>query len=138
MNSVAKILAALLFCLMTMGAANTDCVEASSQLCVSNIPKGFNFLKSYPVNLPNSKGYQEQSYVFTKGTVYLIRVCQTTGKPVELSLMDNGRTKVGTNSINGTTVDAISYACSATGIYYIRLLGSDTYCGNCLIAFSRL
>ena len=122
---------------LTVAATDFDCSEEASKICMGNISKGFNYLKSYPVSFPSEKGYQEFSYVFTKGTIYLIKLCQANGKPVEQNIFDNSRAKVGTNKISGSTIEAISYTCSATGIYYIRLYGDTQYCGNCLLAFSR-
>lgn len=107
------------------------------------IPKlqGFNFLKSYKVDGEGGKDKVEYSYVFTKGTQYMISLCAngdaTDG--IVVSLFDSGRNKVSTNKIGGQFVTAISYSCGATGIYYIQYTfdGSVNKCGGSALGFKR-
>ncbi|GHM98633.1 hypothetical protein WSM22_01230 [Cytophagales bacterium WSM2-2] len=108
------------------------------------IPKltGFNFLKSYKIDGEGgAKDKVEYSYVFTKGTQYMINLCAggaaTDG--IVVTLFDSGRNKVITNKINGQFLGTISYACNATGIYYIQYTfdGSANKCGGSALGFKR-
>lgn len=128
-------------------AANSN--ELSDQQCNSDnlatacIPKlstGFNFLKSYKVD-GQTKDKVEYSYVFTKGTQYMINLCSngTADDGVTVSIFDKERNKVATSKINGQLVSAIAYPCNATGIYYIQYTFDEpsTHCAGSALGFKR-
>ena len=61
-----------------------------------------NFLKSYKIE-KGGKDYVEYSYVFTKGTQYMINICAAP-QPTDgiiVSLYDSNRNKVATSKVNG-------------------------------------
>ncbi len=136
---------ALIFSLAMVGASKVQAQCNPDNLANECIPKlisGFNFLKSYKVDGEGgAKEKVEYSYVFTKGTQYMINVCANGGSTdgIVVSLFDSGRNKVATSKINGQLLAAIAYPCNATGIYYIQYTfdGSAAKCGGSALGFKR-
>ena len=114
--------------------------EALSTQCIPKLATGFNFLKSYKIE-KGGKEFVEYSYVFTKGTQYMINICaagqETDG--IVVSLFDSNRNKVASSKVNGQFISAIAYPCNTTGIYYIQYTfdGSTGYCGGSALGFKR-
>jgi hypothetical protein len=123
----------------TFGQCNA---ENLSNQCIPKLATGFNFLKSYKIDgAGGSKDKVEYSYVFTKGTQYMINIC-APAQPTDgiiVSLYDSQRNKVASSKINGQYIAAIAYPCNATGIYYIQYTfdGSATHCGGSALGFKR-
>jgi hypothetical protein len=123
--------------LEVIGQCNSD---ALSSQCIPKLATGFNFLKSYKIE-KGGKDYVEYSYVFTKGTQYMINICSpgqnTDG--IVVSLFDSNRNKVASSKVNGQFISAIAYPCNTTGIYYIQYTfdGSTSYCGGSALGFKR-
>jgi hypothetical protein len=123
--------------------ATAQCnADALSNQCIPKLAAGFNFLKSYKIDGEGgAKDKVEYSYVFTKGTQYMINICApkepTDG--IVVTLYDSNRNKVATSKVNGQFISAIAYPCNATGIYYIQYTfdGSSTYCGGSALGFKR-
>ena len=114
--------------------------ENLSTQCIPKLASGFNFLKSYKIE-KGGKEFVEYSYVFTKGTQYMINICapgQSTDGIV-VSLFDSNRNKVASSKVNGQFIQAIAYPCNTTGIYYIQYTfdGSTAYCGGSALGFKR-
>lgn len=115
----------------------------TEQLCNDCIPKlssGFNFLKTYKVQGGAEK--VEYSYVFTKGTQYMITVCEpsvNTNSTIVVTLFDAQRNKVASNKVNGSLIPAIAYPCNATGIYYLQYTFEDasTRCAGSALGFKK-
>ncbi len=123
--------------------ATAQCnADALSNQCIPKLASGFNFLKSYKIDGEGgSKDKVEYSYVFTKGTQYMINIC-APNQPTDgivVTLYDSNRNKVATSKVNGQYISAIAYPCNATGIYYIQYTfdGSSTYCGGSALGFKR-
>lgn len=116
--------------------------ENLSNDCIPKLASGFNFLKSYKIDGDNgSRDKVEYSYVFTKGTQYMINICAPT-QPTDgiiVTLFDSQRNKVASSKINGQFVSALAFPCNATGIYYIQYTfdGSIAYCGGSALGFKR-
>lgn len=114
--------------------------EGLSNQCIPKLAAGFNFLKSYKIE-KGGKEFVEYSYVFTKGTQYMINICAAgTGTDgIVVSLFDSNRNKVATSKINGQFIQAIAYPCNTTGIYYIQYTfdGSTSNCGGSALGFKR-
>jgi hypothetical protein len=133
--------------LLFMSAGSIDSIgqcnpDNFANACIPKLASGFNFLKSYKVDGEGgSKDKVEYSYVFTKGTQYMINLCangaNTDGRVV--TLFDSGRNKVASSKINGQFISAIAYPCNATGIYYIQYTfdGSAGKCGGSALGFKR-
>jgi hypothetical protein len=114
--------------------------EAYSNLCIPKLSSGFNFLKSYKIE-KGAKEFVEYSYVFTKGTQYMINIC-AAGEATDgiiVSLYDSNRNKVATSKVNGQFISTIAYPCNTTGIYYIQYTfdGSAENCGGSALGFKR-
>lgn len=122
-----------------IGQCNSD---NFSNACIPKLAGGFNFLKSYKIDGEGgAKDKVEYSYVFTKGTQYMINIC-SNGQATDgivVSLFDSGRNKVASSKINGQFISAIAYPCNATGIYYIQYTfdGSSAHCGGSALGFKR-
>lgn len=114
--------------------------EALSNQCIPKLAAGFNFLKSYKIE-KGAKEVVEYSYVFTKGTQYMINICASGAETdgIVVSLFDSNRNKVATSKVNGQFISAIAYPCNTTGIYYIQYSfdGSTSYCGGSALGFKR-
>jgi len=127
----------VLSALEVIGQCNS---EALSTACIPKLSAGFNFLKSYKIE-KGGKEFVEYSYVFTKGTQYMINIC-SGGDSVDgivVSLYDSNRNKVASSKINGQFISAIAYPCNTTGIYYIQYTfdGSTQNCGGSALGFKR-
>lgn len=114
--------------------------ETLSTQCIPKLASGFNFLKSYKVE-KGGKEYVEYSYVFTKGTQYMINICapDQNSDGIVVTLYDSKRNKVASNKIEDQYVAAIAYPCNATGIYYIQYTFDDesSACGGSALGFKR-
>ncbi|MEO8473067.1 MAG: hypothetical protein ABI477_12780 [Chryseolinea sp.] len=123
--------------LQVIGQCNS---EALSNQCIPKLSAGFNFLKSYKIE-KGGKDVVEYSYVFTKGTQYMINICAATSPTdgIIVSLFDSNRNKVASSKVNGQFIAAIAYPCNTTGIYYIQYSfdGSTGYCGGSALGFKR-
>ena len=114
--------------------------ESLSTQCIPKLATGFNFLKSYKIE-KGGKDFVEYSYVFTKGTQYMINICAggTNTDGIVVSLFDSNRNKVASSKYNGQFLTAMTYPCNTTGIYYIQYTfdGSTSYCGGSALGFKR-
>jgi hypothetical protein len=125
----------------TEGISQCNAENLSTQ-CIPKLVAGFNFLKSYKIDGGGgTKDKVEYSYVFTKGTQYMINICAPT-QPTDgiiVSLYDSNRNKVASSKFNGQYLGTIAYPCNATGIYYIQYTfdGSTSYCGGSALGFKR-
>lgn len=132
------------FCLFSLGMSpvpdQTCDSESLASACIPKLANGFNFLKSYKVD-GIAKDKVEYSYVFTKGTQYLINLCAngTTTDGIVVSIYDKERNRVATSKVNGQFISAIAYPCNATGIYYIQYTFDDpsSHCGGSALGFKR-
>lgn len=114
--------------------------EMLSTQCIPKLAPGFNFLKSYKIE-KGGKEYIEYSYVFTKGTQYMINICEP-GQSVQgitVTLEDSDRHQVATNKINDQYATSIVYSCNKVGIYYIKYTfdNKGDYCGGSALGFKR-
>src|SRR5258708_18138129 len=145
-NDMKKIILLLSF-LLSVGVGSSELIgqcnsDNFSNACIPKLAGGFNFLKSYKIDGEGgSKEKVEYSYVFTKGTQYMINICancQATDGIV-VTLFDSCRNKVASRKINGSFIAAIAYPCNATGIYYIQYTfdGSASHCGGSALGFKR-
>lgn len=123
--------------------AKAQCnADALTSTCIPKLSSGFNFLKSYKIDgAGGGKSKVEYSYVFTKGTQYMINICAEgeTTDGIVVTLYDSKRQKVGTSVYNGQYLSAIAYPCNTTGIYYITYTfeNSTAYCGGSALGFKR-
>jgi hypothetical protein len=129
-----------LFLFSTLDVIAQCNAETLSTSCIPKLATGFNFLKSYKIE-KGGKEFVEYSYVFTKGTQYMINICAggTATDGIVVSLFDSNRNKVASSKYNGQFLTAMTYPCNTTGIYYIQYTfdGSTGYCGGSALGFKR-
>ena len=102
------------------------CATASAQCesdkytskCMEKLADGYTFMKSYKID---GKPKVEYSYVFSKGTNYMVTLANKDPdlKGMSLSLYDSARKLVASNKVNDKYYAAIGYTCGSTGIYYL-------------------
>jgi hypothetical protein len=141
-KKIAIVLLLLIGCMGSLQLAGQCDSENLSNSCIPKLASGFNFLKSYKIDGEGgAKEKIEYSYVFTKGTQYMINLCApgTATDGLVVSLFDSNRNKVATSKVNGEFITAIAYPCNATGIYYIQYTfdGSTAKCGGSALGFKR-
>ena len=123
------------------GQCNTD---EKLKVCAPSPDSGYTLIKSFEIDgLNGDKNEIKYSYVFTKGTQYLINICadkENSTDGVVVTLYDKYRNQVATNLVDGVPLSKISYPCSATGIYYITysFVNSVHYCAGSTIGFKRI
>lgn len=122
-----------------MAQCNAD--ELSNTCIPKLAATGFNFLKTYKINGGRDLTKVEYSYVFTKGTQYMVNICDQNSKSntIMITIYDAQRNKVATNKIKGDLLSAIAYPCNATGIYYMQYTfeGSSSRCGGSVLGFKK-
>jgi hypothetical protein len=127
------------FCHQTIAQCSAG--ELSSACTPKLAAQEFNFLKTYQINGGRDLTKVEYSYVFAKGTQYLITICdqKSTANTIMITIYDAKRNKVASNKFNGSLVSAIAYPCNATGIYYMQYTfeGSSSRCGGSALGFKR-
>ncbi|MCX2742837.1 hypothetical protein OO013_03105 [Mangrovivirga sp. M17] len=132
----------LLFVLNPSDAVAQCEAGSYAEACIPKLKQGFNFVKSYKIDGEGgSKKKIEYSYVFAKGTQYMINMCTGTNDAdgIVVSLYDSNRQLVSTNNANGKLYSTIAYPCNATGIYYITFTfnNSNNNCGGAVLGFKR-
>jgi hypothetical protein len=130
-------------CLLNASEITGQCnSENLSSECIPKLAAGFNFLKSYKIDGDGgSKEKVEYSYVFLKGTQYMINICAPS-QPTDgiiVSLYDSQRNKVISSKLNDQYISAIQYPCNATGVYYIQYTFEkpSSFCGGSALGFKR-
>jgi hypothetical protein len=142
-KAIYSVLLVGLFFLLPGRTANAQCnPEQYTDTCIPKLASGFNFLKSYKIDGEDgAKNKVEYSYVFTKGTQYMINVCATGENTdgIVVTLFDSNRNKMASSKINGQFISAIAYPCNTTGIYYIQYTfdNSTQFCGGSALGFKR-
>ena len=129
-----------IFILSTLEVIGQCNSEELSNKCIPKLSTGFNFLKSYKIE-KGGKDYVEYSYVFTKGTQYMINLC-ANGTPTDgltVSILDKNRKVVASSKINDQFLAGISYPCNASGIYYLQYTFEEpsSHCGGSAMGFRR-
>ena len=113
-----------------------------ADVCIPKLQSGFNFVKSYQIDGHEGQRKKvEYSYVFAKGTQYMLDIC-TGGENTDgivLTLFDSNRKMVSSNKASGKLFSAIAYQCNSTGIYYLTFTfdKSKEYCGGAVLGFKR-
>ena len=134
----------LLLSLLNPGKALGQCEnDASLNKCAPKLGS-YNYLKSFASGTkPRKKSSNEISYVFSKGSTYIMIACtdESRGKSLVLNLYDMNHNLIASNynEKTETCYSEIVYPCSATGVYYIRIAyeNSKPGCGLCILGFNR-
>ena len=134
-----SILIVTLTCQQSSGQCNADNL---ANACMPKLASaGFNLLKSYKIDGEPDLTKVEYSYVFAKGTQYMIAICDQNSKAntIMITLYDAQRNKVASSKVGGELLSAIAYSCNATGIYYLQYTfdRSSSRCGGSVLGFKR-
>lgn len=140
-NLVKSLLVAIAILIPAIPQSQCDS-EAFLDKCASNLGS-FTFVKSFNVNLDKSKDKQEFSYVFSKGSNYMLVVCdqnQQGGKMI-LNLYDRSHKFIASsyNKQSKKHYPSVTYPCSATGVYYIESTfeNKSAGCGVSILGFEK-
>ncbi len=123
--------------------SNAQCnSEQFANACVPKLAEnGFNFLKTYKINGEKDLTKVEYSYVFTKGTQYMVAIAdQSQGdNAIMVTIYDSERRKVASNKVKGNLLSGMIYPCNATGIYYLQYTfeGPSERCGGSALGFKK-
>jgi hypothetical protein len=104
----------------------------------------YNYIKSFSIKVPLHKRINpECSYVFSKGSTYLLIACDQNlkGGKMILSLYDREHNLIAStfNEKDNRYYSDLRYSCETTGVYYITasFKGSKGGCGMCILGFNR-
>jgi hypothetical protein len=144
-NNNIKIFLVLVICTLLIPVNSFGQCESDAFLdkCAQNLGT-YNYIKSFVAYAnPKKKANSESTYVFSKGSTYMLLACTenaSSGKLV-VSLYDRD------NNLIASTYDEkankyyteLQYPCSATGVYHIKATfeGSKKGCGLCILGFSK-
>jgi len=109
--------------------------------CASKL-ESYTFIKAFNVEL-NKGASDEFSYVFSKGSSYLIIVCDqnVSGSKMIVNLYDRNHKLIASsyNSKTKTHYPDILYPCTATGVYYLdaSIEGGNEGCGVTILGFMK-
>ena len=136
-----RILLVFGFLAVSIGFSNAQCnADSFTTTCIPKLADGFNFLKGYKIDGQDGvKAKVEYSYVFTKGTQYMINICSGNASDIVINLFDSKRNRVASSKIGDQYATAIAFPCKSTSIYYISYTFNDGsgYCGGSALGFKR-
>jgi hypothetical protein len=111
--------------------------------CAANLGT-FNYIKSFSVTAKTrKKAISDFSYVFSKGSTYMLILCDenVTKGEMELSLYDRQHKLIAStyDEKNSVRFSNLLYTCSATGVYYIKtsLNGTKGECAMVVLGFKN-
>jgi hypothetical protein len=104
----------------------------------------YNYIKSFSLTAGSKKKSSgEFSYVFSKGSTYLLVLCEDELKEGKLvvSLYDRNHNLIAStfNETTGKYYPNLVYPCLSTGVYYIKASFKDARkgCGMCILGFNK-
>lgn len=136
-NSILKILF-IAFTFFSIDFVSAQCDEKKlKKECYEKLDN-FIFIKSFNI----TEGETTFSYVFSKGTTYLITSCfQDTENKMVVELYDRNKKLIATNYYKKKDqfFPKIGYQCTATGVYYLKYYFRDqnNTCGTSVIGFKK-
>jgi hypothetical protein len=117
--------------------------DAFLDKCSANLGT-YNYIKSFVIDTKSKKKENsEYSYVFSKGSKYILIVCNDNGSTGEMhvNLYDRNHDLIGSTYDESTNklYPELIYTCSATGVYYIKPVfkGAKRSRGICILGFSK-
>ncbi len=138
-----KILAFVSVLYLSMLSINAQCdVKSLKSKCTEQLAPGFTYIKSYPLETKkiNAKGEIEYSFVFSKGTIYMLTFSNSKGEAadIEITLFDPNHKKIASNMISGKYIP-LGYKCMSTGVHYItfKFQNQTDNCGLSILGFKR-
>jgi hypothetical protein len=117
--------------------------DAFLDKCAQNLGT-YNYIKSFVAYAnPRKKANSEFTYVFSKGSTYMMLACtenESNGNMV-ISLYDRDHNLIASNYDEKTKkiYTDLLYPCPSTGVYYIKATfqGTKNGCGLCILGFSK-
>lgn len=109
--------------------------------CASGL-ETFTFIKAFNTSMKKTEPV-EYSYVFSKGSTYMILGCDQNeaGKRMIVNLYDRNHKLIASthNKKTNTFYPDLVYPCSATGVYYMEVTfeGAKGGCGVCILGFKK-
>ena len=131
--------------LFSWGYSNAQCSTNSlKNNCTGQLASGFTYIKSYPLEKEkiNSKGEIEYSFVFSKGTIYMLTFANSAGagSDIEITLYDPSHSKIASNfDAEKGDYFPLGYKCSSTGVHYMtfKFKNGVAPCGLSILGFKR-
>ncbi len=124
----------------TFGQCDTDVLLND---CAADLGT-FNYIRSFGFNIgQKKKSPSEYTYIFSKGSTYILIVCEDKGSKgkLELSISDKDHSPVAStfDKESGKYYNHVQFTCSATGVYYIKGSFIDTKkgCGLCILGLDK-
>ncbi len=118
--------------------------QSHKEFCVEQLSPGYTFIKSFPIEKikTNANGEIEYSFVFSKGTNYMLTISDNNNTPknIEIILYDPQHKKLISNyDKKSDSFFPIQYTCSNTGVHYMtfKYHGSGDQCGLSILGFKR-
>jgi len=139
-SRILLLFAAMLFPGIGYGQCETDLFLDQCASCLGT----YNYIKSFNVAASaRKKAAPEYSYVFSKGSKYMLIVCDQhagEGKMI-VSLYDRDHNLIAStyDVAEDQYYPSMIYTCSTTGVYYIEtsIQGSKSGCGLCILGFTK-
>ena len=107
---------------------------------ISNLEKGYTYIKSFPLSQEklNENGEIEYSFVFSKGTKYMLTFINADGETehVTIELYDPNKSLIAKNK-KANEDSPLSYTCNVTGVYYMKFSLKEAGCGLAILSFKR-
>lgn len=127
----------LIFPLLTAFVDEEDCEDEDFLDECASVISGFKFLKANKISI-EADGEVEYKSVFSKGSTYMLTACNGGEGSMKVTLYDRNKKKVMSNFIQSKFYPAITYPCTATGVYYLKYeFTSGSGCGVGIIGFKK-
>jgi hypothetical protein len=130
----------MIFPLIASAQCDTDAIM---EKCASSLGT-FNYIKSFSLTVtPRRKAKAEFSYVFSKGSTYMLIACNeyVVGGKMTVNLYDKDHNLIASTYDEATKkyYPTLLFPCSSTGVYYIRASFRDAKkgCGMCILGFNK-
>lgn len=143
-NRLIMIIIVLMGVLLFPSAASGQCgTDEYLDKCASALGS-YNYIKSFTVDVKaKKKSSLEYSYVFSKGSKYMLIACNQNviGGKMIMNLFDRNHNLVACtyDEKDNKYYSDLVYPCSSTGVYYITFTFPEAKkgCGLCIIGFNK-
>ena len=127
----------LIFPLLTAFVDEEDCEDEDFLDECASVISGFKFLKANKISIEDD-GEVEYKSVFSKGSTYMLTACNGGEGSMKITLYDRNKKKVMSNFIQKKFYPAVTYPCTATGVYYLKYEFTEgSGCGVGIIGFKK-
>ncbi len=136
-----SLIVTLFFVSLSSTFSNAQCkADELAEMCISQLDSNYSFIKSYPLdNSLNDQRKIEYSYVLTKDTDYLIRLCTENDSlnSIVLNIFDQNRKNVASNMSDSILNTVMNFQSGLTGIYYLQFSAQDSssFCAGSILGF---